>query len=212
MPGARKHRGLPPQYKGVGHCSLYQVRKTASNAKAGKMVPRVEPREPSGSSTGMPFIVSLNAENADPATRKLIRSHVMRGKKQKKSPPDKRQPITSSGPVTVRNQAAAAELEEVMQMYTSLVPGRVGTDLSFVKFASEIQLSILLNMAKGMRLIPILRWQADSIEPSLESCREDRLPFEGCDRLSTTQPGLDIPNRTRCHCSSYNRICDRRVY
>jgi len=39
----------------------------------------------SGLSCKMPFIVSSNIDRVDPATRKLIRRHVMRGKKRKKA-------------------------------------------------------------------------------------------------------------------------------
>ncbi|KAK9319510.1 hypothetical protein V1517DRAFT_332366 [Lipomyces orientalis] len=97
-----------------------------------------ESRGSSGSSTArIPFIVSLNVEKADPATRKLIRSHGRRGKNNK--------------------GAAKVKLEEVMEMYTPLVVGHVGTDLSFVQFADEIEPSILLNITKGSNGYPIGR-------------------------------------------------------
>jgi hypothetical protein len=108
-----------------------------------------EARRSSGSSAKMPFIVSSNIEKVDSATRKLIRSHVMRGKKQKRGRPDKDQQVTSWGTMAGRIKAARVKLEEVIEIYTPLVPGRVGSDLSFIEFADEIERSILLNMTKG---------------------------------------------------------------
>ncbi|KAJ8097215.1 hypothetical protein POJ06DRAFT_228601 [Lipomyces tetrasporus] len=107
-----------------------------------------ESRGSSGSPARMPFIISSNVEKADPATRKLIRSHVMRGKKQKRGRPDNGQRTTSWGTMAGRTQAARVKLEEVMEMYTPLVPGRVGSDLSFIEFADEIEPSMLLNALK----------------------------------------------------------------
>jgi len=103
----------------------------------------------SGSSARMPFIITSNAEKADPATRKLIRSHVMRGKKQKKARRDKGQQTTGGRTMPVRTQAGRVKLEEVIETYTPIPPGRVGSDLSVVEFAAEIEPSILQNMIKG---------------------------------------------------------------
>lgn len=108
-----------------------------------------ESRGSSVSSARMPFIISSNVEKADPATRKLIRSHVMRGKKQKRGRPDKGQRTTSWGTMAGRTHSVRIKLEEVIEMYTPLVPGRVGSDLSFVEFADEIEPSMLLNMIKS---------------------------------------------------------------
>jgi hypothetical protein len=47
-----------------------------------------------------------------------------------------------------RTQAARIKLE-VVEMYTPIVPGRVGSGLSFVEFAAEIEPSILQNMIRG---------------------------------------------------------------
>jgi len=73
----------------------------------------------------------------------------MRGKKQKKSLPDKGQRMTSRGTTSGRIQAPRFKMEEVIEMYTPLVPGRVGSDFSFVEFAVEVEPLILLNMIKG---------------------------------------------------------------
>ncbi len=119
-------------------------------------MPRLgESRASSSSSGGMPFIVSSNAEKADPATRKLIRSHVMRGKKRKRERPDRNRPAIGCGAIVGRAEDARIRLEDVIEAYTPLVPDRVGSDLSFVEFAEEIEVSMLLNMAKGLQLLDI---------------------------------------------------------
>jgi hypothetical protein len=100
------------------------------------------------SSTRMLFIVSSNLEKVDSATRKLIRSHVMRGKKREKGHPDKDHRTMSQATMTGRIQVAPVSLEEVIQTYAPLVPGRVGSDLSFVEFADEVEPSMLLKMTK----------------------------------------------------------------
>ncbi|KAF4340972.1 hypothetical protein FBEOM_5096 [Fusarium beomiforme] len=106
-------------------------------------------RKPSDPAAGFPFIVSSNLENVDAVTRKLIRSHVMRGKK-KKVRPDKGQPTIGrrARTMAVYTQTARIKLEEVGSLYTSLIPSRVGSDLSFAKFAADIELPMLLNIAK----------------------------------------------------------------
>ncbi|KAJ9419930.1 hypothetical protein QL093DRAFT_2591347 [Fusarium oxysporum] len=87
--------------------------------------------------------------SVDAVTRKLIRSHVMRGKK-KKVRPDKGQPTIGRRERTmaVYTQTARIKLEEVGSLYTSLIPSRVGSDLSFAEFAADIELLMLLNIAK----------------------------------------------------------------
>ncbi|KAJ4020312.1 hypothetical protein NW761_012548 [Fusarium oxysporum] len=106
-------------------------------------------RKPSDPAAGFPFIVSSNPENVDAVTRKLIRSHVMRGKK-KKVRPDKGPPTIGrrARTMAVYTQTARIKLEEVDSLYTSLIPSRVGSDLSFAEFAADIELPMLLNIAK----------------------------------------------------------------
>ncbi|KAH6898233.1 hypothetical protein B0T10DRAFT_102124 [Thelonectria olida] len=124
-------------------------------------------------SSGTPlFIVSSNAEKADPITRKLIRSHVMRGKKKQKGRLDKDRRTARSKARAGIDPAARVNLEEVVEMYTSRMPGRVGSDLSFIEFADEMEQSILLSMVKvstvAMKVIyPLLAaigFQADHKE------------------------------------------------
>lgn len=51
--------------------------------------------------------------------------------------------------MAVYTQTARIKLEEVGSLYTSLIPSRVGSDLSFAEFAADIELLMLLNIAKG---------------------------------------------------------------
>ena len=106
---------------------------------------------PLDASAGMPFIVSSNAEKADPATRKLIRSHARRGGKQKRGyiGKPKRQGPARKGARDRYDQDGRVKLDEVGEMYVSLVPRRVGSDLSFVELPGDMEPSILLNMIKG---------------------------------------------------------------
>ena len=113
-----------------------------------------ECRGRSGSPARMPFIISSNLEKADPATRKLIRSHVMQGKKKKRGRPSNGQRTTSWGIMVGHTQAARVRLEEVIEMYTPFVPGCIDSDLS-VEFAGEIEPEILLNIIRGSSLRPL---------------------------------------------------------
>ncbi|KAK6822722.1 hypothetical protein PG989_001610 [Apiospora arundinis] len=99
-----------------------------------------------GPPAGMPFIVSLNDEKANPTTRKLIRSHVMRGKKKKKKhgskPEEPRGAGSSGGPI----QRAGVNLEEVVELYMPLLPGRFGMRLYYIDFPDEIDPSVIMQM------------------------------------------------------------------
>ncbi|VUC37991.1 unnamed protein product [Clonostachys rosea] len=96
----------------------------------------------------MPFIISRDLEKADAITRKLIRSHVMQGKK-KRVPP--RNNIQAQAVVLQSIPKADPEVtlaEEMRDRYTTSIPRRVGSDLSFIDFADDIELSMVLNMTK----------------------------------------------------------------
>jgi hypothetical protein len=85
-------------------------------------------------SVNMPFIVSTDKREVDPETRKLIRSHVMRGKnrikiRQKPRPPAKED-----------------KLKEIQSLVTnggpnflSTIPGLRCSDLSTVRFAEDVE-------------------------------------------------------------------------
>lgn len=129
--------------------SKYQSGKQFEMAKTFKMVRRYESDGLSRSSAAMHFITSSNNEKVDPATRKLIRSHVMRGKKQKKPRFDKSQRATSSGTAAGRAQASRVKLDELVQLYTPPAPLRVGSDLSFLENPSEVDPLILISTIKS---------------------------------------------------------------
>ncbi|KAJ3550273.1 hypothetical protein NM208_g66 [Fusarium decemcellulare] len=100
-------------------------------------------------STGMmPFIVLCSVDKADPATRKLIRSHVMRGKKKKKRRPKEVSESSKGDQLVGYTEIEHPGLDEVIQMYTPQVPTRIGGDLSFIDFAEDIEFSMLLNITK----------------------------------------------------------------
>jgi hypothetical protein len=92
----------------------------------------------------MLFVVSLDVKKADPATRKLIRSHAMKGIKKNRRRVVKVQETLSALP-----HAAPVMLENPIETCGPALPGRVGSDLSFVEFADEIEPSMLLNIVKG---------------------------------------------------------------
>ena len=92
----------------------------------------------------MLFIVSSDVKKADPATRKLIKSHAMQGIKKKRRQFAKVLETPIALPRTL-----PVMLEETIETCAPALPGRIGSDLSFVEFADEIEPSILLNIVKG---------------------------------------------------------------
>ncbi|MCJ1472281.1 hypothetical protein MMC13_000928 [Lambiella insularis] len=91
----------------------------------------------------MPFIVSSNIDKVDPATRKIIRRHVMRGKKRKKADRPGRATADS-----MQNHRTRIGLQEVLDMYALLQPGCFGTHRYFVDFPTEIEPSFFWNMER----------------------------------------------------------------
>lgn len=72
----------------------------------------------------------------------------MRGKKQKRGHPDEHKRTTNRETMAGHTQAAPIKLEEVIKTYLPLLPARVGSDLSFIEFADEIEPSMALNIIK----------------------------------------------------------------
>ena len=101
----------------------------------------------SGLSCKMPFIVSSNIDKVDPATRKLIRRHVMRRKKRKKADRPGAAGLASAD--SIQNHRTQISLQEVLDMYTLLQTRCFGTHRYFVDFPNEIEPSILWNMEQG---------------------------------------------------------------
>lgn len=103
---------------------------------------------------GAPFIVNSNSPKADPATRKLIRSYVMRGRTRKKRVAhDEIQSMITWRTATSRIQLPLAELREAIRAYTPLVPGRVGSDISCTGFVDEIEPFVFANLIKREWLV-----------------------------------------------------------
>ena len=113
--------------------------------------------ETSGPSTAalMPFIVSFNVDKADPATRKLIRSHVMRGKKPKKVRPEAVQQAAKLAGLGIRRRVESrrVELPDVLDLHTSVtLLDRVGSDLSGVELPDGIDMPMVLQISRGLLL------------------------------------------------------------
>jgi hypothetical protein len=106
------------------------------------------------SSPSFPFIISSNADAVDPTTRKLIRSHVMRGKKQKKN---RASGVASTDAV----YKAPVELQGVVDMYLSVQPNFISTQIYSAGFPRAIEPYVLVTMAQvstsAMRILfPLL--------------------------------------------------------
>ncbi|KAH8901408.1 hypothetical protein GQ53DRAFT_6281 [Thozetella sp. PMI_491] len=101
---------------------------------------------PTGSSIMMPFIISSNNGKNDRATRKLVRSHVMRGKRNRG--PGKARQRTGQANTVIAARAERLKLEEVVHTFMPFLPSRIGTELYFDYFSNEIEPQMLLNMAK----------------------------------------------------------------
>lgn len=107
-----------------------------------------ESRHASSSSAKMLFIVSSNVEKVDQDTRKLIRSHVMQGKKQKRARAKSGFRTTTAGSFKSGNQTVPIQLMDVITTSVPLLPGRIGSDLSFFEFRDEVEPRVLMNMIK----------------------------------------------------------------
>lgn len=94
----------------------------------------------------MPFIISSNVDKVDPATRKLIRSFARRGKGQKRIGPGKERPPAAKVAGTGHSQADRVALDDVVKLYMSLVPRRVGSDFSFVELPDGAEPSMGLKL------------------------------------------------------------------
>lgn len=96
------------------------------------------------STSTMLFVVASDIRKTDAATRKMIRSHAMRGRKQKR----KKKGETRKEDEMQVIKADEIRFEDLLELYTPLTLGHVGSDLCFVPFAQEIELSMLLNITK----------------------------------------------------------------
>ncbi|OTB07723.1 hypothetical protein M426DRAFT_266956 [Hypoxylon sp. CI-4A] len=116
------------------------------------MVKSNDSRRPSSSLARMPFIVSSNMEKVDPTTRKLIRSHARRGKKTKGSRATKDQHFSGKA-ITGYIKTDRVKLDEVIEVYVPLTPGRIGPDLYFIEFTDVMEPSIYFNLLEVTRVV-----------------------------------------------------------
>lgn len=100
----------------------------------------------------LPFIVSTTAEKPDPKTREFIRSHVMKGKNKGKAYHIRRK---LEGTRTSTRAGVPVDAEPPGQIPTisdyrplGFIPKRVGSELSFVPFADEIDSSLEVPVVK----------------------------------------------------------------
>ena len=93
----------------------------------------------------IPFILTTGGQKSDPATRKLIRSHVMLGKNKGKPRPSKRrkqQPWDTVPPWD------SVEGMSSIHDHIAAIPRRVGSDWSFTQLADEIEPAALADILK----------------------------------------------------------------
>ncbi|KAI1452420.1 hypothetical protein F4805DRAFT_30156 [Annulohypoxylon moriforme] len=96
--------------------------------------------------SGMPFVVSTSLEKPDPNLRKFIRKHVMMGKNRGKTRPTKKREKKVLDLSEVANPAihltkppAASNVSLIVTRRP--IPPRVGSELSTVHFADDVNLS-----------------------------------------------------------------------
>ncbi|KAI8959062.1 hypothetical protein F5Y11DRAFT_334300 [Daldinia sp. FL1419] len=105
------------------------------------------------SSTRMPFIISSGIDKTDPTTRKLIRSHARRGKTRKDTCPNSSKKSLGRTTEITRSRSEPLKLEEVVEVYAPLIPGRIGVNIYYVNFPDNIGPSALYNMAKVTTIV-----------------------------------------------------------
>ena len=49
-----------------------------------------------------------------------------------------------------RSQAVRAELADMLEQYTQLVPARIGSEFSFLQFASDIELLRMVHLTQSI--------------------------------------------------------------
>lgn len=148
QPSQKLQSGRKTSFLPLSSTSRTPNHPVTTSSKQQKTCQEVEMGESIGPASGLscaaPFIVASNIDKVDPATRKLIRRHVMRGKKRKKAGGP-----GAAGLALIQNHGRQIRLQEVLDMYTQLQPGCFGTHRYFVDFPDEIDPSILWHMGQG---------------------------------------------------------------
>lgn len=98
----------------------------------------------------MPFIVSTTVKKTDAKTRKLIRSHVMLGKNRRKYPHSKPHESASETNESTSPEDSTLPFDEMVVAPKSVIPTRIGSDLSFVQFADNMEPYMVANVMKCM--------------------------------------------------------------
>jgi hypothetical protein len=94
----------------------------------------------------MHFIVTTDVKKAGSETQKLVRSQVMMGKNRGKSHRAKQRKATSWAVMVDSKQDPPVPLDAFVEAYNSAIPRRVGSDLSFVEFATEMDSAAFGNV------------------------------------------------------------------
>lgn len=116
--------------------------------------------------TDLAFIAVTAANGTTPEARKLIRSHVMRGKRWRKKPRGTR--TEASADAVKGSDSATAAIEQHFRLLKALqygIPNKVGSDLSFIQFADHIEPCAFADFVRCM-LTPILRMNGSYLMPN----------------------------------------------
>ncbi|KAI1142847.1 hypothetical protein F5Y05DRAFT_408296 [Hypoxylon sp. FL0543] len=92
----------------------------------------------------MPFIVSTGTDKPNPELRKLIRSHVMKGKNRGRVLRPKHKIVADSGSIEDPNDTSCSSDDlptdiSLVPAHPSIIPRRVGSDVSLTRFADAIE-------------------------------------------------------------------------
>lgn len=98
----------------------------------------------------LPFIVSTGVAKPDSKTQLFIRSHVMKGKNKGKAYHIRRKGTRTSARTGVAVEADSPRQGPTIWDYRPLgfIPKRVGSELSFIPFAEEIESSLAAPVVK----------------------------------------------------------------
>ncbi|KIW32235.1 uncharacterized protein PV07_03795 [Cladophialophora immunda] len=96
----------------------------------------------------MHFIVATDVKKADAETQRLIRSQVMMGKNRGKSHRAKQQKSTSWAVAVDSKRGPPEPLDTFIDAYYSAIPGRVGSDLSSIELAAEMDPAAFVDVVR----------------------------------------------------------------
>lgn len=107
----------------------------------------------------LPFILTTGVTGPDSKTQAFIRSHVMKGKNKGKSYRSKRKDTGNSMHAGMTVEVEPPKQGSTIWDYRPLgfIPKRVGSELSFIPFADEVESSLAAPVVKCMynRVLPI---------------------------------------------------------